>query len=133
MRENVAAQSLRAPDLQALVRKIALATEKDRRIARVRHRHPGIPREARGKMLPVPGSDRGVRQAPFAVLIGANMPSVLAEISFLSNPADEQWLAKSENRERVADGLYHGIEAYLQSTNSLTANRKSPVWTRQCG
>jgi N-acetylmuramoyl-L-alanine amidase len=67
--------------------------------------------------------NRGVRKAPFVVLIGADMPSVLAEISFLSNPNDEQWLKKPENRQRVADGLYHGIETYLQSTNSLAANQ----------
>jgi N-acetylmuramoyl-L-alanine amidase len=67
--------------------------------------------------------NRGVRKAPFVVLIGADMPSVLAEISFLSNPSDEQWLKKPENRQRVADGLYHGIETYLQSTNSLAANQ----------
>jgi N-acetylmuramoyl-L-alanine amidase len=70
--------------------------------------------------------NRGVRKAPFVVLIGANMPSVLAEISFLSNPSDEQWLKKPENRQRVADGLYHGIESYLQSTNSLTSNQIHP-------
>ncbi len=67
--------------------------------------------------------NHGVRKAPFVVLIGADMPSVLAEISFLSNPSDEQWLKKPENRQKVADGLYHGIESYLQSTNSLTANQ----------
>ena len=67
--------------------------------------------------------NRGVRKAPFVVLIGADMPSVLAEISFISNPSDEQWLKKPENRQRVADGLYHGIESYLQSTNSLTADQ----------
>lgn len=67
--------------------------------------------------------NRGVRKAPFVVLIGADMPSVLAEISFISNPSDEQWLKKPENRQRVAEGLYHGIEAYLQSTNSLTADQ----------
>jgi N-acetylmuramoyl-L-alanine amidase len=67
--------------------------------------------------------NRGVRKAPFVVLIGADMPSVLAEISFLSNPSDEQWLKKPENRQRVAEGLYHGIESYLQSTNSLTSNQ----------
>lgn len=67
--------------------------------------------------------NRGVRKAPFVVLIGADMPSVLAEISFLSNPSDEQWLKKPENRQRVADGLYRGIESYLQSTNSLTSNQ----------
>ena len=67
--------------------------------------------------------DRGVRKAPFVVLIGADMPSVLAEISFLSNPSDEQWLKKPENRQRVAEGLYRGIEKYLQSTNSLANNQ----------
>jgi N-acetylmuramoyl-L-alanine amidase len=67
--------------------------------------------------------NRGVRKAPFVVLIGADMPSVLAEISFLSNPSDEKWLKNPENRQRVADGLYHGIETYLQSTNSLTSNQ----------
>jgi N-acetylmuramoyl-L-alanine amidase len=67
--------------------------------------------------------NRGVRKAPFVVLIGANMPSVLAEISFISNPSDEQWLKKPENRQRVAEGLYHGIESYLQSTNSLANNQ----------
>jgi N-acetylmuramoyl-L-alanine amidase len=67
--------------------------------------------------------NRGVRKAPFVVLIGADMPSVLAEISFLSNPSDEQWLKKPENRQRIADGLYRGIESYLQSTNSLTSDQ----------
>jgi N-acetylmuramoyl-L-alanine amidase len=67
--------------------------------------------------------DRGVRKAPFVVLIGANMPSVLSEISFLSNPADEQMLKKPEHRQRVAEGLYHGVESYLQSINSLTSNQ----------
>ena len=67
--------------------------------------------------------NRGVRKAPFVVLIGADMPSVLAEISFLSNPSDEKWLKTPENRQRVADGLYRGIETYLQSTNSLAANQ----------
>jgi N-acetylmuramoyl-L-alanine amidase len=67
--------------------------------------------------------NRGVRKAPFVVLIGADMPSVLAEISFLSNPSDEKWLKNPENRQRVADGLYRGIESYLQSTNSLASNQ----------
>lgn len=67
--------------------------------------------------------NRGVRKAPFVVLIGADMPSVLAEISFLSNPSDEKWLKSPENRQRVADGLYRGIESYLQSTNSLTSDQ----------
>jgi N-acetylmuramoyl-L-alanine amidase len=66
--------------------------------------------------------NRGVRKAPFVVLIGADMPSILTEISFLSNPADEQLLKKPENRQRVAEGLYQGVASYLQSLNSVTFN-----------
>ncbi|MFZ0819753.1 MAG: N-acetylmuramoyl-L-alanine amidase [Candidatus Acidiferrales bacterium] len=68
--------------------------------------------------------DRGVRKAPFVVLIGANMPSVLAEISFISNPSDESSLRKPDARDRVADGLYIGIESYLKSTNSLAFHQQ---------
>ena len=71
--------------------------------------------------------NRGVRKAPFVVLIGANMPSVLSEISFLSNPTDEQQLKKPDNRQRVAEGLYHGVESYLRSINSLTYNQPKPA------
>jgi N-acetylmuramoyl-L-alanine amidase len=72
--------------------------------------------------------NRGVRKAPFVVLIGADMPSVLAEISFISNPTDEQLLKKPENRQRVAEGLFQGIEKYLRSVNSLST-RVSPLDT----
>ena len=67
-----------------------------------------------------PERNRGVRNAPFVVLTGGDMPSVLAEISFLSNPADEQWLMLPDNRQTVAEGLYHGIEEYFRNSNSLT-------------
>jgi N-acetylmuramoyl-L-alanine amidase len=69
--------------------------------------------------------NRGVRKAPFVVLIGADMPSILTEISFLSNPADEQLLKQPENRQRVAEGLYQGVASYLQSLNSVTFNGTS--------
>ncbi len=68
--------------------------------------------------------NRGVKKAPFVVLIGANMPSVLAEISFLSNPTDERLLRKPEERERIAIGLYRGIATYLKSLNSLTYDKQ---------
>jgi N-acetylmuramoyl-L-alanine amidase len=71
--------------------------------------------------------NRGVRKAPFVVLIGADMPSILTEISFLSNPADEQLLKKPEHRQRVAEGLYQGVASYLQSLNSVTFNMPAPA------
>jgi N-acetylmuramoyl-L-alanine amidase len=61
----------------------------------------------------IPASrDRGVKSAPFIVLIGANMPSVLAEIGFLSNPREEALLKKSDYRDKLAEALYKGIERY---------------------
>jgi N-acetylmuramoyl-L-alanine amidase len=56
------------------------------------------------------------------------MPSILTEISFLSNPADEKLLKQPEHRQRVAEGIFQGIAGYLQSLNSMTVNQSnSPV------
>jgi len=71
--------------------------------------------------------NRGVKKAPFVVLIGAEMPSVLSEISFVSNPSDERLLRNTTQRQRIADGLYRGIATYLQSLNSLTSNKQKLV------
>ena len=56
--------------------------------------------------------DRGVKKAPFVVLIGANMPSILVEISFVTNPKDAEQLRDPEYRERVAESLYKGVARY---------------------
>ncbi len=63
--------------------------------------------------------DRGVKQAPFVVLIGANMPSILAEISFVSNPKDESNLALPAYRQRVAESLYRGISRYASGLSGV--------------
>jgi len=56
--------------------------------------------------------DRGVRKAPFIVLIGAGMPSVLTEIGFLSNPKEEALLRKPEYRQKIAEALCRGVARY---------------------
>ena len=63
--------------------------------------------------------NRGVKKAPFIVLIGANMPSILAEISFLSNPVDEKKLRTSDYRQKIAESLYKGISKYVSSLSSV--------------
>ncbi len=68
--------------------------------------------------------DRGVKKAPFIVLIGANMPSILAEISFVSNPTDEHRLATSEYRERIAESLYRGIAKYVNGLSGVKVASK---------
>jgi N-acetylmuramoyl-L-alanine amidase len=63
--------------------------------------------------------DRGVKQAPFVVLIGANMPSILAEISFLTNPDDAQELRDPNYRQRIAESLYRGIARYVSGLSGV--------------
>jgi N-acetylmuramoyl-L-alanine amidase len=68
--------------------------------------------------------NRGVKKAPFIVLIGANMPSILAEISFVSNPADEHRLETSEYRQRIAESLYRGIAKYVDGLSGVKVASK---------
>jgi N-acetylmuramoyl-L-alanine amidase len=63
--------------------------------------------------------NRGVKQAPFAVLIGANMPSILAEISFLTNPEDASELTRPAYRERLAEALYRGVAEYVNGMSGI--------------
>ena len=63
--------------------------------------------------------NRGVKKAPFIVLIGANMPSILAEISFVSNPTDEHRLETAEYRRRIAESLYRGIAKYVNGLSGV--------------
>ncbi|MBB5340184.1 N-acetylmuramoyl-L-alanine amidase [Tunturiibacter gelidoferens] len=65
--------------------------------------------------------DRGVKKAPFVVLIGANMPSILAEISFVTNAKDARQLQQPEYRERVAESLYKGVAKYAGGLSGAKA------------
>jgi N-acetylmuramoyl-L-alanine amidase len=68
--------------------------------------------------------DRGVKKAPFIVLIGANMPSILAEISFVSNPGDERRLGTPEYRQKIAESLYRGIAKYVSGLSGVKVATK---------
>jgi N-acetylmuramoyl-L-alanine amidase len=65
--------------------------------------------------------DLGVKQAPFVVLIGAAMPSALAEISFVTNPQEAKLLRSSAYRQRIADALLQGIKKYQSSLKNVTS------------
>jgi N-acetylmuramoyl-L-alanine amidase len=71
--------------------------------------------------------NRGVKKAPFVVLIGAFMPSVLVEIGFVSNARDEALLKKSDHRQRVAEALYKGLSQYAGTLSHFqVAQTKAP-------
>ena len=59
--------------------------------------------------------NRGVKKAPFVVLIGASMPSILAEIGFLSNSREEALLKKPDHRQRLAEALFRGLSRYAET------------------
>lgn len=110
-------------ELQDLVKKIALKEkiEESREFAAdvqqslytgLNAKNPGV-------------RNRGVKKAPFIVLIGANMPSILAEISFVSNPGDERKLKTSEYRQRIAESLYKGINKYISGLSGVKVASKA--------
>jgi N-acetylmuramoyl-L-alanine amidase len=118
-RENASSQES-VHDLEDLVKKIARNEKIDESREFAEDIQDSLAKRIQKSARTV--RNRGVRKAPFVVLIGADMPSILTEISFLSNPSDEQLLKKPEYRQRVAEGLYQGIASYLQSLNSVTLN-----------
>jgi N-acetylmuramoyl-L-alanine amidase len=69
--------------------------------------------------------NRGVKKAPFVVLIGAHMPSVLAEIGFVTNPHDEALLKRADQRQRIAEALFRGVNAYASTLSRLDTARAS--------
>ncbi len=68
--------------------------------------------------------DRGVKQAPFVVLIGAQMPSILTEIGFLSNPREAKLMKTPEYRQSIADALFEGISAYARTLSRFDVASK---------
>jgi N-acetylmuramoyl-L-alanine amidase len=112
-RENSGSQ-LSIYELQGLLEKIALKdkVEESRefatRVQTALYTLAAKSTDARSK-------DRGVKKAPFVVLIGASMPSVLAEIGFVSNAHDESAMRREEYRQRTAEALFKGISNYANS------------------
>ena len=120
-REN-AASDKDIHELQDLVKKIALREKIDesREFASdvQESLHSGLATKSAGIR------DRGVKKAPFVVLIGANMPSILAEISFISHPGDEKRLKGPEYRQRIAESLYRGISRYVNGLGGVKVASK---------
>jgi N-acetylmuramoyl-L-alanine amidase len=120
-RENAASDKT-IYELQDLVKKIALKEkiEESQEFASdvQQSLHSGLSTKNPGLR------NRGVKKAPFIVLIGANMPSILAEISFVSNPGDEHRLRTPEYRQRIAESLYRGISKYVSGLSGVKVASK---------
>ena len=99
-------------ELQNLVRQIALNDKVAESREFATHVQAGLKSLGSGK-------DRGVKRAPFMVLIGASMPSILAEIGFLSNSREAALLKTPAYRQRVAQALAKGIAKYAETLSRM--------------
>lgn len=115
-RENATSQQS-VHELRDLIKKIAL-TEK---VEESRDFATEVQREVHSRLVKASGKqkDRGVKKAPFVVLIGANMPSILAEISFLTNPKDERLLKQPDYLQKIAQALDQGIIHYVNNLGGV--------------
>jgi N-acetylmuramoyl-L-alanine amidase len=121
-REN-AVSSSSVHQLSDLVRKIALKDKIDESREFAADVDAGL---YSGLKTGNPGlKDRGVKKAPFVVLIGAQMPSILAEISFLTNPDDAEELSESSYKQRIAEALDAGVERYLRGLSGTNPVEKA--------
>ncbi|HZC44260.1 MAG TPA: N-acetylmuramoyl-L-alanine amidase [Acidobacteriaceae bacterium] len=112
-------------ELSDLVRKIALSDKVDES-----REFAGDVQEQlySGLLSGNPGlKNRGVKQAPFVVLIGAQMPSILAEISFLTNPEDASELTRPRYQERLAEALYRGVAEYVDGMSGVRIAKTIPA------
>jgi len=116
-------------ELQDLVKKIALKEK----IGESREFAGDVQQSLHsGLALKSPGiRDRGVKKAPFIVLIGANMPSILAEISFISNPGDARRLETPEYRQRIAESLSRGVTKYIGGLSGVKVASRMVKSARQ--
>jgi N-acetylmuramoyl-L-alanine amidase len=67
--------------------------------------------------------DRGVKPAPFVVLIGTTMPAVLTEIGFVTNPKEEALLKRPDYRQKLADAIFHGVAKYDETLSHFDTAR----------
>lgn len=117
-RENAVSEKS-VHELSDLVKKITLKEKVDESREFATDVEHALYQGLAGQDAHSPIKDRGVKKAPFIVLIGANMPSILTEISFVSNPQDERKLQTPEYRQRIAESLYRGVKRYIDGLSGI--------------
>ena len=99
-------------DLQVILNDLMLNTKINESSRLAEFVHGGLMGELRGRYKNV--ENRGVKQAPFYVLIGAEMPAVLVEIGYITNPLENKRLRSEAYLKRVASGIVKGIRSYIK-------------------
>jgi N-acetylmuramoyl-L-alanine amidase len=122
-REN-ASSTLTMSHLNDLVKQIALNSKLDESRDLAGHVQNAMVRKLRASNRSL--RDLGVKQAPFVVLVGAAMPSVLVEVAFLTHQEEGRLLGTSGYRQRIAESLLDGIRRYLRTLKRPEAIAGAP-------
>ena len=117
-RENATSEK-NISDLQKILNDLMLNTKISESSKLAHEVQKGMVGSARKKYEDV--KDLGVKQAPFYVLIGAEMPAILVETGFLTNPVEKKRLQNRKYLESIADGIVAGIEVYVKSLEKVPA------------
>ena len=117
-RENAGSQK-NIRDLEDLLRQIALGdyNEESSDLAHVVQESLYLQMKEHRSVV----RDRGVKKAPFIVLINLNMPGILTEVGFISNPTDETYFKDETGQNKTAEALYEGVKKYLRSLGTVSA------------
>ncbi|HJZ13107.1 MAG TPA: N-acetylmuramoyl-L-alanine amidase, partial [Acidobacteriota bacterium] len=70
-------------------------------------------------------SNRGIKQAPFRVLMGAMMPAVLIEVGFINNPAEERLMKSADYQTKIATAIYRSIQRFQSARIEQSSQPKS--------
>lgn len=127
-----ATSTKRIGDLQKILKDLMLNTKIDESSRLAHHVQLHLHDTLNTKFGPI--KNLGVKQAPFYVLIGARMPAILVETSFISNPQDRERLMQEDYQEQIVEGIFKGVERYIketkvgweQSNPSLARNKGKP-------
>jgi N-acetylmuramoyl-L-alanine amidase len=110
-RENATSKK-NISDLQVILNDLMLNTKINESSRLAKFVHNGMVEELRKTYGNV--KSRGVKQAPFYVLIGADMPSILVEIGYITNSVENKRLSSESYLDRVASGIVKGIDSYIK-------------------
>ena len=116
-RENSASERV-MHNLPDLLKAIALNNKLDESRDLASYVQSSLVRKLRAQNASV--KDLGVKQAPFVVLIGAGMPSVLAEIAFITNSQEAQHLRSAGYRQKISEALFDAVAGYQRSLKAVT-------------
>lgn len=116
-REN-ASTTISRSEMDKVLKQYLLGAKIDESKRLAGHVQTSVVNKVSAKYPPV--KNKGVKKAPFIVLIGADIPSILVETSFITNPRDEKRLKSKDYVNKIADGIFVGVQRF--STEMQTAS-----------